>query len=334
MAIGIVLTLMGLAFGGSTYAWGEAGNVAPLVIGITSLIALGFWEWKGSKDPFFAHELFVGRFRTFTLMLVITFVGGMSLYTAMAFWTQQCQGMFFRDPMKIGVSAIPGGFGGTIGGFLGGVLVGKFKAFKIPYMLVLANVIKLIADAVFTTLKPDDYPLALGMGFIAMFGMGMSLVALIVGVQLTCEDKNIGLATLVLGSVRAIGGSVAITIYTTILQNTIAQDAGPRIAAAVVPLGVPIDSLADFIPLLVGAREDLAALVPGVSAEALAVAEETIKYTWAKAFSHIYYAAMSFSILAIVASAFVRDVTGNMTDSVAVRLENDEKKEEKKEVDV
>jgi len=48
----------------------------------------------------------------------------MSLYTAAAFWTQQCQGMWTRDPIEIGLSAMPGGFGGAVGGFLGGYSLG------------------------------------------------------------------------------------------------------------------------------------------------------------------------------------------------------------------
>jgi hypothetical protein len=93
MAVGICLTLMGLAFGGVQFEWGSAGVIAPLTLGILSIVALGLWEWKGAKHPFFAHALFVGKARTFTLQLLLTFVGGMSLYTAAAFWTQQCQGM-------------------------------------------------------------------------------------------------------------------------------------------------------------------------------------------------------------------------------------------------
>jgi hypothetical protein len=104
---------MGLAFGGNQFPWGSAGVIAPLTIGIVSLASLGFWEWKIASSPFFAHELFIGKGRTFTLQLLLTFVSGMSLYTASAFWTQQCQGMYVRDPIKIGLSAIPGGTGGA-----------------------------------------------------------------------------------------------------------------------------------------------------------------------------------------------------------------------------
>jgi hypothetical protein len=113
MAVGIVLTLMGLSFGGKQFPWGSAGVIAPLIIGIVSLVLMGWWEAKIAKNPFFAHELFRGKARTFTIQLFLTFVGGMSLYTAAAFWTQQCQSMFKKGPIEIGVSAIPGGVGGA-----------------------------------------------------------------------------------------------------------------------------------------------------------------------------------------------------------------------------
>ena len=289
-----------------------------MVIGVASLILLGIWEWKFAEYPFFAHELFIGKTRTFTLMLVVTFIGGMSLYTAMAFWTQQCQGMFTNDPITIGLSAIPGGFGGALGGFLGGYLMGKFKWLKVPFFLTAANVIKFIADCVFTTFTPDDFRLAMGIGFIAMFGMGISLVALIVGVQLTCEDKNIGLATLVLGSVRAIGGSVAITIYSALLQNTLAKDVGPRIAEAVIPAGVPVADVPTLIAWLMGGQDDPSQL--GLPSGTVDVAVETMRWAWANAFQHMYYAALSFSAVAIICSALIKDVTHNMTDHVAGML--------------
>jgi membrane protein YdbS with pleckstrin-like domain len=113
MAVGIVLFLMGLAFGGDKFPWVSAGTLVPIMVGVFSLVALGIWEWKFANEPFFAHELFIGQGRTFPLFLVITFVGGMSLYSAAAFWTQQVQGMWYRDPITIGLSSIPGGIGGA-----------------------------------------------------------------------------------------------------------------------------------------------------------------------------------------------------------------------------
>jgi hypothetical protein len=284
MAVGICLTLMGLAFGGVQFKWGSAGVIAPLTLGFLSLAALGIWEWKIAAHPFFAHALFVGKARTFTLQLFLTFVGGMSLYTAAAFWTQQCQGMFTRDPIEIGLSAMPGGFGGAVGGFLGGLLIGRGRGMGSNHILMYGSGLKMISDAVFTTLKPNTFHLAMGMGFVAMFGMGMSLVALIVCVQLASDDAHIGLATLVLGSIRAIGGSVAVTIYTSIMQNTLNEDARPRVAKELERLGVTPEAIKELVPKLLGGKELLQTNISSVTPHALQVAKDTVKWTWALAF--------------------------------------------------
>lgn len=192
----------------------------------------------------------------------------------------------------------------------------------------------------------------LGMGFIAMFGVGFMLVGLIVCTQLSCRDENIGLATLVLGSVRAMGGSVAVTIFTSTIQNTIKKDAGPRVAKVVMrpPYSVPQKQLPKLISLVVGGKDKLAAALPGLTPEAVKATRQTLKYTWALAFQYvvcaltsslstadqlftnrrIYYIAIAFSAMALIAAMFVRDVTHNMTDHVAVTLQNDHTKEEKK----
>lgn len=44
----------------------------------------------------------------------------------------------------------------------------------------------------------------------------------------------------------------------------------------------------------------------------------------------IYYIAIAFSAIAFIAAMFVRDVTHNMTDHVAVTLQNDHTEQEKK----
>jgi hypothetical protein len=111
MSVGIVLTLAGFSFGGGLFKWSSPGVILPVLIGLLSLVSLGIWEWKFAKQPFFAHELFIGK--PFALLLGLVFIGGMSMYTSGAFWTQQAQGMFTSDPLVIGMSALAGGMGGA-----------------------------------------------------------------------------------------------------------------------------------------------------------------------------------------------------------------------------
>jgi hypothetical protein len=304
LAVGVVLFLMGVAFGGADFPWRSPGTILPIVIGLCSLITLGFWEWKIAANPFFAHELFIGQSRTFPIFLIITFVGGMSLYSAAAFWTQQVQGMWFRDPIKIGLSSIPGGVGGArmfpyppldeelliflVGGFLGGVLMGKARFLSSRLMLIYGVVIKIIADGLFMTVTPNTFKSALGFGFLAMFGVGFMLVALIVSTQLTCNDRNIGLATLVLGSVRAMGGSLAVTIFTSIIQNTLKKDGPTRVMKVVVPMGVPPTSLKSLIKMVIGGQDRLAAQLPGLTPEAVKATRNALKWTWGLAFQYVF----------------------------------------------
>jgi hypothetical protein len=128
------------------------------------------------------------------------------------------------------------------------------------------------------------------MGFIAMFGVGFMLVSLIVCTQLSCRDENIGLATLVLGSVRAMGGSVAVSLFTSIIQNTTKKDSEPRVGGVVLlpPYNVPRTSLPKLIALVIGGKDGLAARLPGVTPAAVKATRQSLKYTWALAFQSAF----------------------------------------------
>lgn len=109
----IILILVPVSLGGSIRPWKSAAVITPLVLGGLSFITLVVWEAKISKNPFMARELFVGKWRTFTMFLVVDFVAGMGLYAAAAFWAQFVRGVWLGDPIKVGITGIPGGVGGA-----------------------------------------------------------------------------------------------------------------------------------------------------------------------------------------------------------------------------
>ena len=133
-----------------------------------------------------------------------------------------------------------------------------------------------------------------------MLGTGWILISLIVCVQLAVADADLGMATLLLGAVRAIGGSVAITIYTALLTNTMEKEA-VKIAIPLVTMGTPLDAVQPLILTLIAENYDLAGLIPGVTPDILQVARDSLKEVWALGFSKVYYCAGSFAAAAVVA---------------------------------
>jgi hypothetical protein len=131
------------------------------------------------------------------------------------------------------------------------------------------------------------------------------------------------MATLLLGAVRAIGGSVAVTIYSALLNNTLEDQAAKTIEAAVYPFGLPEGSYASLILNLINENIPAAAATTGVTPQILEAARNALKVVWTHGFHKVYTTSASFAAAALVAALLSKDVSHNMTNHISVRLEND-----------
>lgn len=78
---GGTLFLLGVNFGGRNYPWKSPQVIAPIVVGLCSYIALGFYETRPRlKYPLLPPRLFKD-IRGFVMVLVVCFVGGMLYYS-------------------------------------------------------------------------------------------------------------------------------------------------------------------------------------------------------------------------------------------------------------
>lgn len=106
---GLVVFLFGLNSGGNTYAWGAAGTVAPLVLGLIVFIAAFVYDFTVAKDPLFPWYLF-SSFREFSSLIVLVFVAGMVFFAASALNAQTILYLHTPDPIKIGIYSLPSGY--------------------------------------------------------------------------------------------------------------------------------------------------------------------------------------------------------------------------------
>jgi hypothetical protein len=79
----------------------------------------------------------------------------------------------------------------------------------------------------------------------AMIGATNCIGTLIV--QLGARDEDIGLATGLLNSIRAVGGGVGVAIYSSLLKNRISSTWAVDVGSAVVQAGLPPSSVANFL---------------------------------------------------------------------------------------
>ena len=89
LTTGLTLFLTSLNLGGGLYAWGSAPVLATLIVGILTLVAFGFYEWKLTKTGILHHELFRGGKaggRTFIICIGLIFIEGILLFCYTIFY--------------------------------------------------------------------------------------------------------------------------------------------------------------------------------------------------------------------------------------------------------
>ncbi|KAI9767505.1 MAG: hypothetical protein M1835_007033 [Candelina submexicana] len=142
------------------------------------------------------------------------------------------------------------------------------------------------------------------------------LGTLIMG-SLVCKPEDIGFAVGFIVCTRLVGGSIATTIYQTILTNRLNTNIPKLVTPAALSANLPSTSLpALFAAFKIGTPEALQT-VPGITPAVVAAVTEPLKTAYAQSFKVVYLASIAFGGCAIVAACFARDVDRLMTDKVA-----------------
>ncbi|KAI1614687.1 fungal trichothecene efflux pump [Exophiala viscosa] len=323
-ATGLTVFLVGLNWAGTAgHGWKSVSVIAPIVLGFLAFVACFVYDFTLAKRPFFPFELFK-QVREFTILLVLVFVSGMIFYSMAGLLPQGSLYMFTNNSTEIGLLALPNGFSQLIGGWVIPSLAHKIKHLK--WQLTTLLCFQTLFVALYAAVIPTNKAAWSAFQF---FGQGcfaaITLISYIVA-GLHIPQRQLGIATGLIGTFRSAGGSVGITVFDTILSSTVNSRLGPQISEAALAMGFPAKNLALLIPATIenasGVPNAFAA-VPGISpAIELAVAQ-AFKDAYAYAFRRVFLITIPFGVVAIIATLFIRDPSRYLTNHVAVHMEKE-----------
>jgi hypothetical protein len=151
------------------------------------------------------------------------------------------------------------------------------------------------------------YPVLLGMGF------GWSLTYLIAAAQLSAPPELIAITSGVLLSARSLGGSIGLAMCmsqsnhckrgesadnildTAIFNSSLSAKIAHNIPAAVLPLGLPPQSLGPFIGALAANDQEAIAHIPGVNPAIIGAGVHALQVSYLRSFHGVWTAAAVIS---------------------------------------
>ncbi|KEF56795.1 uncharacterized protein A1O9_06985, partial [Exophiala aquamarina CBS 119918] len=313
---GLLSFLLGISFGGNPYPWRSATVLAPTIIGgIVFLVVFPLWEVHAPRSTAkLCPPEVVRNVRGVSVPMLVMFVSGMTLMSLQVFWPQpEVQLLYTSVPSEIGWYSLAYNASATGNLF---AVIGRTKYQFVFYVWFQTVFISLMA-----TVNQNTPARAITFVALASFSIGASQTLAIVIVGLGADDKHIGVAVGLLNSLRSTGGAVGIAIYSSLFSNKVGQDLLPRVAAAVVPAGLPVSSVEDFILALTSGSLSAIETVPGTTPEIIATGVDALGGVYSSAFRLIYLVGMAFGLLACLGACFVIGVDEKLTKQVAVKLD-------------
>jgi hypothetical protein len=244
-------------------------------------------------------------------------VASMIYYSLTVLWPTIISTLYTTDSIKIGWQSCVIGGGVLLGQATSGIAISYIPRLKIQ--CICAAILVLTFVTAMCSLSPDRWANTITFGLIACFGVGYIENVAFTGVTLLWAPQDIGLATGVLGSIRALGGAVAQALYVSVLNNELAKTIPEYVTAAAVKSGLPAKSLPSLFEAVTSGDYST---VPGINEDIIASASSAAVNAYTNSLHFVFYATVPFSCIMLIAACLVPEVKNFLTYDVAKRLQD------------
>lgn len=318
LLLGVIGVVIALTWGGNAYPWGSARVIAFLVVGIAFLAAFGFYEAYGRTDGLIDHRFLQSR--NFLLVLSVAFVDGMLLYGVNAFLPVEASAIFTPDPVKVNVYLLPLNICVLVGIVAASYILGVFKHYRI--LLTTSVLIISLFCGLLALVTPSRVAMMLVFTGIIGLGVGVTTVLPVVILTYAVPSHLLGTAGTVLASVRALGGTVGITVFASIYGNAMKANLPGGVAQAAIKAGLPASSAMQFVGAFLGGDPSALLKVAGVTPTIIAAAASAVKTISAHSFRNVWIANAAIGGATFLLTLFLRPVGDKMTVHVESPLED------------
>jgi hypothetical protein len=327
---GCTLFIVGVSWGGSMAPWISATVLCPIIIGLLTLIGLGFYEaYYPLKAPLFPPRLF-RALRHFTVPLLVMAIGGMQYYSNATLWNRLSQLIYANDEITKGLyaEALP------LGTIIGGIIVAFSKVIGHQrWVIMFAVALQTACVGAMATSTMDNPVKSIILTVIISTCTSVNLLngMVLVGFGIVYQE-DIGTAAGLAGTSRLLAGAVATAIFSNVTNNKYAATLPDTVRRNLSPFNL---NPATVTRLVAAARANTAAgyaAVPGITPAIRAAASLSNKQAYLEGAHLSYKVALAFGLCGVVAAFFIPSVDKRKYTEKTVAVQKHDRKalEEKK----
>jgi hypothetical protein len=157
--------------------------------------------------------------------------------------------------------------------------------------------------------------------FLGTFFIGWAdgVAQIVCGIDID-DQKDIGVACGMMGTIRASFGAACAAIYSTVLTNELTSKVPAEVVPAVLGAGLPEQSVPQVLQAFVTGNTTMLDSAEGVTTTIIEIGSSALKQASADSYRTVFYSSIAFSVLAFICAFFTANVDKELTNTVSAMV--------------
>ncbi|KAH6949391.1 hypothetical protein BKA56DRAFT_638842 [Ilyonectria sp. MPI-CAGE-AT-0026] len=201
---------------------------------------------------------------------------------------------------------------------------------QLRWPLVISYVGFVLFYATMMSVGFGDYTNIWGFNVFLGLGFGGCLTCIVVAAQFSAPPELLAISSGALITARAGGAAICFAIGNAIFNSQIGNNLPKDIASAVLPLGLPPQSLGPFIEALANHNDHALATIEGVTPQIIQAGVHGLRQAYITSLRPLHGFGLALSVIAVIASVFIIDPKRDFTMAVDAPLDAPKEPQEKR----